>query len=205
MDLQIKTFKVGPLGSNCYGINAADSDEVLIIDAGGDFERIRDYYAQKNKKVTAALLTHGHFDHIFAARDFQAAGAKIYLTEADENLAKNGGDMGRYFGYRTPEFVVDNRLIEGDLLVNGIKIEVVFTAGHTAGGASFKIGDYLFTGDTLMKDCFGRYDFISGDAEALRASAKKLFSLKNDCVLLAGHGEPTTLFYERDNNPVNFI
>ena len=210
MNVKIEKFEVPPLNANCYAIVNDENPCVTLIDAGGDYERINDYFKNRGKKITAVLLTHGHFDHIGAAADFQAAGAKIYLTETDEKLIKNGGDMGRYFGCRTKPFIVDNRLIEGLLTLNGVDFEVIFTPGHTAGGVCFLTGDYIFTGDTLMKNSIGRYDFISGNKSELESSLNKIFSLcgengvrtggiGRDYVVMPGHGERTSLLCEKEN------
>lgn len=213
MNIKIEKFEVPPLNANCYAIGSDENPCVTLIDAGGDFERVNEHFKEQGKKITDVLLTHGHFDHIGAAADFQKAGAKIHLTQADENLIKNGGDMGRYFGCKTKPFIVDNRLIEGLFSLNGVSFNVIFTPGHTAGGVCFLIGDYIFTGDTLMKNSIGRYDFISGSRADLKASLNKLFTLcggnkgnagdedgeKRDYIVMPGHGERTSLLCEKEN------
>lgn len=202
-NFSVERFETSTLGSNCYAVfPALDESAAIIIDAGGDYERITEYLTARGKRAVALLLTHGHFDHAMAAADFQRGGAPVYISETDEDLIKNGGDLARYFGTHLPPFSADNGLIGGLLQISGLEIEVIETPGHTAGGRCFKIGEALFTGDVLFKGGFGRTDFPTGNASELIASVKKLFALGGDVTVYPGHGESTTLSFERENNPI---
>ena len=81
-----------------------------------------------------------------------------------------------------------------------MEIRVIATPGHTAGGATFLVGDRLFTGDTLFAGDVGRTDLPTGNGAQLEASVRKLYALEGDFVVCPGHGEDTTLAYERRNN-----
>ena len=202
----ILRFNVGPLGSNLYAIEPIEkeySSDAVLIDAGGNFGEVTAALSSRKRTVKAVLLTHGHFDHVMAASEFQATGAKIYLSEEDQKLISGDGNLAKYFGIHLNKFSADNGLIGGLLRICGLEIKVIETPGHTAGGRCFLIENSLFTGDTLMKDSFGRCDFITGDKNALIKSVKSLFDMNNDFIVYPGHGEQTSLFYERENNPIN--
>lgn len=207
-DFNILRFKVGQLGSNCYAIESLAEDflhDAILIDAGGDFEKVNSALAERGRKVKAVLLTHGHFDHVMAANELKNNGAKIYLSENDQKLVDGDGNLARYFGLHLDKFSADNGLIGGLLQICGLKINVIETPGHTAGGRCFLLGDALFTGDTLMKDSFGRCDFLSGDENRIIESIKGLFALDKDYVVYPGHGEKTSLFYEREYNSIRAL
>ena len=83
-----------------------------------------------------------------------------------------------------------------------MKIKVIATPGHTAGGACYLAEDCLFTGDTLFRGTVGRSDLPTSSPTALEASVKKLYALEGDYVVCAGHGEDSTLDTERKHNGV---
>ena len=94
----ILRFNVGPLGSNCYAIEPLEkefSSDAILIDAGGNFGEVTATLSLRKKAVKAVLLTHGHFDHVMAASEFQAAGAKIYLSEEDQTLVSCDGNPAK--------------------------------------------------------------------------------------------------------------
>lgn len=97
-------------------------------------------------------------------------------------------------------FIVDNRLIEGDLQIFGYNVSVLFTPGHTPGCTVFFIGDNMFSGDTLFKDTFGRCDLPGGNMDDMVKSLKKLFILTKDYTVYPGHGQTTTLSCEKQSN-----
>ena len=207
-NFNILRFKVGELDSNCYTIEPLAeefSGDAILIDAGGDFEKVNSALASRGRQVKAVLLTHGHFDHVMAASEFKNRGAKIYLSENDQKLIDGNGNLAKYFGLHLDKFSADNGLIGGLLHICGLNIEVIETPGHTSGGRCFIIGDALFSGDTLMKDSFGRCDFVSGNENEIIKSIKSLFALDKDYVVYPGHGEKTSLFYEREYNSIRAL
>ena len=95
------------------------------------------------------------------------------------------------------DFTVKN----GEILdILDLKIQVMATPGHTAGGACYLVGNCIFTGDTLFQGSVGRCDLPTGDADKLEESVKKLYALDGDYEVYAGHGGDTTLENERKYN-----
>ena len=82
---------------------------------------------------------------------------------------------------------------------------MIKTPGHTKGSACFIVGDCIFSGDTLMKDCIGRCDLPTGNQEDMINSLRKISKLKKNYKIYPGHGAKTNLEYEKENNPyLNF-
>lgn len=203
MKIEIATLQVGPLNANCHLVYSSEREEALVVDPGGDFLIIKEKLKELNKRAGAVILTHGHFDHIMASADFSNEGVKIYMHENDLPLLTSNGNLAKYWGVKLPAFSVDNALIGGLFEICGFKIEVIETPGHTAGSICLRIDNCLLTGDCLFKCGFGRVDFPSGNAKDLVNSIKKLFDIGEDLVVYSGHGENTTLNYERQFNPIN--
>ncbi|MBR3864474.1 MAG: MBL fold metallo-hydrolase [Clostridia bacterium] len=202
MDIKVITIPVGPLKANCYIVYSDENDKLLVIDPGGDFSVIENKIKSLNKSGGAVLLTHAHFDHIMATSEFQNAGFKIYMHKNDMPLLEGDGNLAKYLGLKLTRFSVDNELIGGLFDICGFRVEVIETPGHTAGSVCYKIANILFSGDTIFKESFGRFDFPSGNLKTLVLSIKKLFAIQENLVIYSGHGEVTTLDAERNTNAI---
>ncbi|MGN1124491.1 MAG: MBL fold metallo-hydrolase, partial [Eubacterium sp.] len=87
------------------------------------------------------------------------------------------------------------------LMLGDTEISVMSTPGHTKGGVCYVCDDCIFTGDTLFYCSCGRTDFPGGSVSELSNSLKKIASLNGDYKVYAGHGNSSTLEFERKNNP----
>lgn len=196
----MQVFKIYPQGfaANSY-LLTQDEKTAVVIDPAQP--RIADEAKGRGLTVTHVLLTHGHFDHIGGCAALQAAGAKVGCLAKEAPLALGKNNMADYFGGHVPPFSVDFTFGDGDILsLDGMQFLVIATPGHTAGGACFCIGDHLFTGDTLFAGDIGRSDLPTGSGAQLTESVRKLYALQGDFTVCPGHGEDTTLEYERHNN-----
>lgn len=198
----IKKLITGPLGINTYII--VDGGEAAVVDAGGNGEEILSCIDQTGAQLKYLLLTHGHFDHIGAAKFLQDAGAKVVIGAGDENMLKsNSENMGKYFGAKVEALDADVIVGDGDEIVLGSKkIKVIATPGHTPGGVSYFVENVLFSGDTLFALSVGRSDFKGGNTEALlRSIREKLFVLPEETKVFPGHNEETDILSEKKYNP----
>ena len=152
----ITTFPVGPLQCNCSIIACPETKEAIIIDPGGDAEKIMDYVKEHGLTVKYLLHTHAHFDHILASGDFKdLTGAKICLHKADKFLYDNLQGQGMLFGFKAKKpSKIDHYLTDEEQLDFGkVKTSVLHTPGHTPGSLCFTVADkdsLLFAGDTLL-------------------------------------------------------
>ncbi|MDE7395677.1 MAG: MBL fold metallo-hydrolase [Clostridiales bacterium] len=197
--MTVQFLTVGRLAENTYILSGEDG--AVIIDPGAEYERI--VRTLNGKSCTHVLLTHAHIDHIGAAAKLQQSGAKVYLHEADMPLLNGRGNLSDALGIPLEPFTPDVLLKGGETLdLPCGQVCVLHTAGHTAGSVCYVVGDALFSGDTLFYLAAGRTDFPSGSITALFDSIRnKLFALKGNYTVYSGHGEPTTLAFERENNP----
>lgn len=200
-NIKVKTIVPGGYAANCHLVYSDESPNLLIIDPGGDFLKIKAEISLLKKERAAILLTHCHYDHVAAVYDLQKTGIPVYMSRSDERNLNDYNSAAFLFGENLKPFKADNRLIGGDFYILDYKVRVLETPGHTRGGLCFIIGDALFSGDTLFKNGYGRYDLPGGNPLQLKSSLDMLFSLDKDYAVYCGHGENTTLFYERENNP----
>ncbi|MBE6937752.1 MAG: MBL fold metallo-hydrolase [Ruminococcaceae bacterium] len=202
--MEIKTLNVGWNGTNCYIIYDIGSGEASVIDPGGEAERIIAFINEKKLKVKNIFLTHGHFDHILGVQQLkEATGARLVVHEADAvclrdtHAALYNSLMPEPFRVAKPDI-----LLKGGerTLVNGVEMLFVHTPGHSPGSMCLFMSNVLFSGDTLFADTIGRSDFPTSDPAALAESLRNLYALNRDFVVYPGHGEPTSLFYEKEHN-----
>jgi len=197
--MQIKVQAMGDYQTNCYIVSIDDKD--FIIDPGVG---ATSWVEQNVKNPVAILNTHGHFDHIRGVQPFLDKGVPVYIHEA-ENLKCNGSVYPEYLKrFHIEPFNATDFVDDGDVLdFMDLQFTVITTPGHSAGSVCYVLEDWLFSGDTLFQGSYGRYDFEDGSLAQLRQSiTTKLFKLKGDYNVIAGHGEDTTLDYERQHNAI---
>lgn len=201
--MKITRIPGGPLPTNCYLLEDEATGAAAVIDPGFESEELSNL-VQKNGHVSAILLTHGHFDHISGvSRLCRETGARVYLSVNDLLLVGDGRlNLAEPFtGSAVPPFRVDVPLNNGDTVeVGSLTVRVMSTPGHTAGGCCFLVEDAIFSGDTLMKLSCGRTDCPTGSNAQMLDSLRRLAALKGDYRVFPGHGSPTTLDFERQNN-----
>ena len=196
--MKVKVMQVGPIGTNCYILEDDTTGKAAVIDPGDEAGRILKALEEDKVEVEYILLTHGHYDHTTAVPDLVKAlpGVQVYIHQADANGA--GSQL-----FPLAAQVKDlNNYDEGDTLPLGsLTIEVLHTPGHSKGSVTLKVGDVLFTGDTLFCGSCGRTDLRGGSYEEIMASLKRLGELEGDFHVCPGHDRTSTLERERKYNP----
>ncbi len=204
----INTYVAGPVQANNYLVVDEVSKEAILIDCSDYVEEIIDYVKKNNLKVKYILLTHGHFDHVLGInRMNEVLGAKVYVHEGDKEQVVNTRAVMTMFGLPTEG--VENPKITatlsdaGELTLGNQVIKVIETPGHTPGGVCYLIGDCLFSGDTLFRGTIGRTDLPGGSFQQIKHSVKDvLFALDENIKVYPGHGEPTSIGYEKKFNDI---
>ena len=204
--LKVTTLTFPCFSANCYLVKDDSTGESLLIDPGSYGERQKDFIkAQGVENLKYILLTHGHFDHMIGVERFRKAfGGEVVVHGNDaDKLSSALGSLYSRFEREIPfaSATADIRVKDGDSLpFGGYEIEVIHTPGHTKGGVCYKIGDCLFTGDTLFRGSVGRTDFPDSDEFEMLESLIKLDRLENDYKIYPGHELTSTLSYEKQTN-----
>lgn len=199
--MEIKTLHLGLIKTNCYLLSTERA--AVVIDPGFDRPGTLDFLSANAEKERLILLTHAHFDHIGGAENLrEKTGVLIGIGEPDAGaLADTSLNLSDMFHARITPFKPDLTFRNGEVITVGdIELKVISTPGHTVGGVSYLTGDSLFSGDTLFENSIGRTDFPGGDLRALKRSVKKLLTLPGDTKVYPGHGDPTTIAREKENN-----
>ena len=189
------------MDQNCFLVYGDDKKGILI-DPGLDTFKILKAIEEKEVLVEYILLTHSHYDHSFSVKELKGHKKLICSKNCSFNITKESRNLSSFFGKPYALDEADIILSDGDILTVGeIEIKAIETPGHTDGGMCYLIGDKLFSGDTLFKRSVGRSDFPTGDGKALENSIKtKLYTLPDETEVLPGHGENTTIGYEKKFN-----
>jgi glyoxylase-like metal-dependent hydrolase (beta-lactamase superfamily II) len=204
-----ETFPAGPLQCNCSVLACGDTKDAIIVDPGGETERIAQIVAHYDLTVRAIVHTHAHLDHIFATRDVKEAhGGAVCLHQGDAFLYDAMAMQAAMFGWQVrPGVPVERWIAHGDRIELGKHaLDVVHTPGHTPGSVCFALeGDgqrVMFAGDTLFRRGIGRTDLPGGDgAQIVRSIRERLYTRDLDTVVIPGHGPSTSLGDEARANP----
>lgn len=192
--MQVKRIPVGFNKTNCYLIKLDDSDG-LLIDPGGDGDKIIEEINTMGISIKKIILTHGHFDHI-AALDYlrDSLQAEVYIHELDsEMLLDPSKNLSSLFVSKIKTKQADHLLNDADM-INGFK--VIHTPGHTSGGICLyhKEEGILFSGDTIFAMGVGRTDFPGSSTKDLKNSIERIKrELPADIIVYPGHGPRTVL------------
>lgn len=211
-EIKIGKMVLGTCATNTYILYREGSEDTIVVDPAEYGEMLYKKLADNGKKVVAIILTHGHFDHIWgisgllrAAKEDGREDIKIYASKAEEALLGDARKNISHGAGRDCTIKADVYLEDLDLFtLADIEFQMISTPGHTEGGACYYIKEagFLISGDTLFQESVGRTDFPTGSMGTLVRSIKeKLFVLPDDTKVYPGHGESTTIGYEKEYNP----
>ncbi|MCL1877468.1 MAG: MBL fold metallo-hydrolase [Defluviitaleaceae bacterium] len=197
------------IDDNRYGQNVYvcfDGEDAVVIDPGDNFSAIKNFIAEKNLRLKAILLTHGHYDHTICVNELRDFTAAPVYAHADEAKLLQSATWNRSEHRALDVSVVADKFFgDGDVFIisKNARLKIIHTPGHTAGGVCYydEEGGVIFTGDTLFRETIGRTDMPTGDhATLLKSVREKLFSLPSDVIVYPGHEESTTIGHEKQNN-----
>lgn len=199
----IKKFEVGPIETNCYAVMDKITKKIAIVDPGYYSQEILNWIYEEKAAVEMVILTHGHFDHILGLDMF--SDVLVYINEHDEEMLtdpeKNAGFMINQKDFKKPKNL---KTISDGSLINFSKsqFKTIHTKGHTKGSCCFIFNEeYLFSGDTIFKGSIGRSDLYGADPNQIKNSVRKILNLDKNYIILPGHGNTSTIMFEKNNNP----
>ncbi len=208
--LTVKRFIFNPVQENTYVLYDG-KDACCIIDPGCYFPKEKETLESwlKDQQLVPKLLlnTHCHLDHVFGNKWVaHKYGLQLQFGENEQPTfdfaPRSAEQWGMPFEQYGGEIVY---LGEGDrILIGKDELEVLFTPGHSVGHVVYynRAEGFIIGGDVLFRLGIGRTDIPGGDSETLLKSIrKKLFTLPSETIVYPGHGEPTTIGYEKEYNP----
>jgi hydroxyacylglutathione hydrolase len=196
MEPDIRVIPGGPWDQRCYVVAAGGLG--VVIDPGPPAAKVIAAAEDGGVRISAVVATHGHFDHIGAAREVcEHAGVPLVVSKDDARILRSANLHSFVTGWGKPVTVPksceDLDALGTTASIGGMTFQVLRTPGHTPGSRCLRLGSILFTGDTLL----GRGKVDSGlpgaDPQALSASLALLAELPADLRVLPGHGEGTSL------------
>ena len=204
--IKVGKITLGVCATNCYFLYKEGTNRVIFVDPAEQGGTIYQKLQDAGFEVAGILLTHGHFDHIWGLAELQKrSNVKVYAYEGEKELLGNTGmnlssDFGRECTVEADVYLKDNEKVT----IEDMTFEVIATPGHTSGSCCyyFEEDKILISGDTLFLESVGRTDFPTGSASTLVRSVKeRLLGLPEDVRVYPGHGESTTVGYEKIHNP----
>ncbi|MCH8026326.1 MAG: MBL fold metallo-hydrolase [Chloroflexi bacterium] len=205
-EIMVRGIVVGSFAENCWVIGSRRTGEAICIDPGDQADDILALAKDMGVKIKLIANSHAHIDHILGVRGVQqSTNAKFLLHPQDLEIARGAAQMAeRMMGQAIePPPDPDRLLADGDEVeVDGLKLQVIHTPGHTQGSLAFYTEGMLFSGDTLFRGSIGRTDLPGGNfQQEMTSIVDKLMTLPDDTVVLPGHMQETRIGQERQTNP----
>ncbi len=204
--MHIETLVVGPLQVNCYIVVNEATGDAIIIDPGGDADKIIATIRAKGWTPLRIVNTHCHFDHVLGVQALKEAfGIPFWVPHGEEPLVARAPEIAReWLGIDAgPAPTIDATIHEGqNIAPPGLTLTVYETPGHSPNGTVFIGEGVCFTGDVVFAGSIGRYDLPGADFNTLMRSIRRvILPLPDETLLLPGHGPATTMANERRFNP----
>ena len=208
--IQIKSFPFNPFSENTYVV-FNDQKNAFIIDPGNfseeETETLNKFIVDNELKVQNILLTHAHIDHVLGLQKmYDEYKVPVLLHESEkEMLDRNPMDANR-FGFFFKPFEGEIQYLNEDefLKLDEDEFRILHVPGHSPGHLAFynEADQFVISGDVLFEGSIGRTDLYKGNhAELIESIRTKMFTLPAETKVYNGHGNPTSIGFEKEYNP----
>ena len=204
--MKIEKFVTGIISTNCYLVSNEKTRQAVIVDPAAIPKALVKAVEEEDVKIEAALLTHGHFDHMMGLDALvKVWDVPVYVEEEDQEIMTDprlnlSSTYTAGYTFSRAKSVKDGQILR----LAGYDFQVLHTPWHTRGGCCYYVASeqVLFSGDTLFQMSVGRTDFPnSSTLDLIRSIREKLLPLPDETVVYPGHMGETTIGQERDYNP----
>lgn len=202
--MNVLTFTVGAFQENSYLAVDERTYSAVMVDPGGDGDKLVEAIEQSAAKLEAIWITHAHVDHVGGIAAIKRRwDVPIYLHPLDRRLYEAASRQAEVYGIPFEEPPVpDLEFADGQKLrIGDIELEVMHTPGHSPGHVVIHGCGIALVGDCLFAGSIGRTDLPFSNPSQLAASLEKIAALPPETVVYSGHGVETTIGEERITNP----
>ena len=202
--MHVRTITVGAFQENSYLVVDDESRHAVIVDPGGEGERLVAEIEQSRASLDAIWITHAHVDHVGAIASVKERwDVPVYLHPLDRRLYEAAGRQAEVYGLPFEEPPTPDRdFVDGQTLELGnVQMSVMHAPGHSPGHVVIHGNGIALVGDCLFAGSIGRTDLPMSNPQQLADSLKKIAALPAGTVVYPGHGPETTIGEERVSNP----
>ncbi|HJP61580.1 MAG TPA: MBL fold metallo-hydrolase [Gemmatimonadaceae bacterium] len=202
--MHVRTITVGAFQENTYLVIDEGSHRAVIVDPGGEGQRLVGEIERSKATLDAIWITHAHVDHVGAIASVKERwNVPVYLHPSDRRLFEAAGRQAEVYGVPFEEPPApDQEFADGQQLrVGNVEMSVMHTPGHSPGHVVIHGSGIALVGDCLFAGSIGRTDLPMSNPQQLADSLKKIAALPPETVVYPGHGPETTIGEERISNP----
>lgn len=208
MSIEVQSYELPPIGTQCYVVINPDRQEMAVFDAPlNAWATVEKVAVKTGYRITGLYFTHGHWDHTLDGSQFNKAGIDAFAHVADKAFFETPDVMASYSipGLPMPPVDIVHWLEDGQAIeIVGRPVEVRHVPGHSPGSILFWFSEdnVAITGDAIFNGSIGRTDFPGCSFEQLASSIReKIYTLPDETVLYPGHGPETSVAGEASGNP----
>jgi hydroxyacylglutathione hydrolase len=208
--LQIQAFVFNFASENTY-ILYNENKKAWLIDPGNmngqETRAIQEFITEHALRIEKILLTHAHIDHVLGLQwAVDTYKVPVTMHRDDKEVLDMFQISGMRFGMQLNPIHADIEYInEGDeISLDGEKFKIYHVPGHSPGSIVFhhENQQFMISGDVLFEGSIGRTDLYKGNYEQLIEGIRnKLFILDDKTQVFSGHGNPTSIGFEKQHNP----
>lgn len=202
--MYVQTITVGAFQENSYLVVDESSRRAVIVDPGGEGQRLVGEIERSKATLDAIWITHAHVDHVGAIASVKERwNVPVYLHPNDRRLFEAAGRQAEVYGVPFEEPPApDREFADGQRLsVGSVEMSVMHAPGHSPGHVVIHGNGIALVGDCLFAGSIGRTDLPMSNPQQLADSLKKIAALPPETVVYPGHGPETTIGEERVSNP----